>query len=281
MHNWKRALLALAAPLLLAGCLWGPGKFSSTLDLRKDGSFTLDYRGELTIDMPDESKAAVWSDSMARCFTDGRTEIDQSGSAASDGNAADQTRACAPAENAKLKAQFVREAGERLAAKRKENEEMAKVFGLPGLDDTSARAFAVKLMKYAGWRSVVYRGDGMFDVDYHLAGRATQDFLFPVLPDNALILPFIALRRRADGTILVTAPALAGPSGLGAPPGMNGGGPFNGPTSRAEGRLTITTDGEVLTNNSEDGPARTTSGHALHWDVTPALAKIPETLIRL
>ena len=59
------------------------------------------------------------------------------------------------------------------------------------------RAFAAKLMKYAGWRSVTYRGNGVFDVDYHFEGRATQDFLFPALPDNDLIIPFIAIRRRS------------------------------------------------------------------------------------
>ena len=68
-------------------------------------------------------------------------------------------------------------------------------------------------MKYAGWRSVTYRGKGVFDVDYHLEGSATQDFLFPALPDNDLIIPFIAIRRRADGSVLVTAPAMTGGSG--------------------------------------------------------------------
>ena len=90
---------------------------------------------------------------------------------------------------------------------------MAKVFGLPGLDDASNRAFAAKLMKFAGWRSVTYRGKGVFDVDYHFEGRATQDFLFPALPDNDLIIPFIAIRRRADGSVLVTAPAFTGGAG--------------------------------------------------------------------
>ena len=159
---------------------------------------------------------------------------------------------------------------------------MAKMFGLPGLDDASNRAFAAKLTKYAGWRSVTYRGNGVFDVDYHFEGRATQDFLFPALPDNNLIIPFIALRRRADGSVLVTAPAFTGGSGpmSGA---MAGAGDMGkgGPVSRAEGRFTVITDGEVLTNNSEDGAALHPIGRAVHWDVGPASTKIPETLIRL
>jgi hypothetical protein len=160
---------------------------------------------------------------------------------------------------------------------------MAKIFGLPGLDDASNRAFAAKLTKYAGWRSATYRGNGVFDVDYHIEGRATQDFLFPALPDNDLIIPFIAIRRRADGSVLVTAPALtggAGPmaarAGAAASEQMKG-----GPVSRAQGRFTVITDGEILTNNSEDGAAPHPVGRQLHWDVGPTSNKIPETLIRL
>jgi hypothetical protein len=160
---------------------------------------------------------------------------------------------------------------------------MAKMFGLPGLDEASNRAFAAKLMKYAGWRSVTYRGKGVFDVDYHFAGRATQDFLFPALPDNDLIIPFVAIRRRADGAVLVTAPAMTGGSGpLGARAGAAAAeGMKGGPVSRAQGRFTIVTDGEILTNNSEDGAAPHPVGRQLHWDVGPASTKIPETLIRL
>ena len=274
MHHWKRTLLALAAPLLLTGCLWGPGKFSSTLDLNKDGSFTLDYRGEIVLAVPEEEKATPWSDTMARCFKDGRTQIASEGSTPPADD--DEARPCTPAEIAKLKADHASAAADKVAAKAKENADMAKMFGLPGLDDASARAFAEKLRKYAGWRSVTYRGKGVFEVDYHFTGRATQDFLFPALPDNPLTVPFVALRRRADGAVLVTASAMTGKSGPGG-----GGVPMDGPTSRAEGRLTVTTNGEVLTNNSEDGPQRTAGGQKLVWDVNPGSAKVPETLIRL
>lgn len=42
-----RLVLALAAPFLLASCLLSPGKFTSTLDIRKDRSFTFTYVGEV------------------------------------------------------------------------------------------------------------------------------------------------------------------------------------------------------------------------------------------
>ena len=261
MKHWTKRLFALAAPLLLSGCLWGPGKFASDLTLRKNGTFVLDYRGEIVIQLPPDEDSAPWTDAKASCQTDAKT------------------RPCTKAEIAEQKADFQ----EKAASKRKENEEMAKAFGLPGLDDESNRAFATKLMKYAGWRSVTYRGKGVFDVDYHFEGRATQDFLFPALPDNDLIIPFIAIRRRADGSVLVTAPALTGGAG---PLAARAGSAATSKTSegflsRADGRFTVITNGEILTNNSEDGAAPHAVGRQVHWDVGPGSNKIPETLIRL
>ena len=51
-----RLIAALAAPLLLTGCLLSPGKFTSSLDLKRDGSFTFTYVGEIV--MIDMSTAA-------------------------------------------------------------------------------------------------------------------------------------------------------------------------------------------------------------------------------
>jgi len=256
MHHWTRRLFALAAPLLLTGCLWGPGRFASDLTVRKDGTFTLDYRGEMVIQLPPDATSEPWSEAKAKCSDEGKD------------------RACTKAEIAEQKGAYDK--------KLKDSAEMAKLFGLPGLDDASNRAFAAKLMKFAGWRSVAYRGSGVFDVDYHFDGRATQDFLFPALPDNDLIIPFIAIRRRSDGTVLVTAPALtggAGPLAARIPDAADAG--KGGPVSRAEGRFIVNTDGEILTNNSEEGPEPRASGSRLQWDVNASSKKIPETLIRL
>ena len=262
MLHWTRRLLVVAAALSLTSCLWGPGKFGSDLTLKKDGSFTLNYRGEIVLQIPPDAAAGEpWTPAKAKCESNGKT------------------RPCTAAEIASQKATYEQAA----ATKRKQAEDMAKAFGLPGLDDESNRAFAAKLMKYQGWRSVTYRGNGVFDVDYHMEGRATQDFLFPALPDNDLIVPFIAIRRRADGSVLVTAPAMTGGAGpLAARAGAAAAGEMKGgPVSRAEGRFTVITDGEILTNNSEDGAAPHPLGRQLHWDVGAGSNKIPETLIRL
>ena len=255
MHHWTKRLFAIAAPLLLASCLWGPGKFNSDLTLKKDGSFVLDYRGEIVLQVPEDQSTQPWTNAKAKCEEDGKV------------------RPCKPSEIADQKAEYEK--------KRQDSEQMAKMFGLPGLDDASNRAFAAKLMKYAGWRSVTYVGKGVFNVDYHFEGRATQDFLFPALPDNNMLIPFVALRRRADGSVLVTAPAFTGGSGPMNPGSSGAGEVAKGPISRAQGRFTIATDGEILTNNSEDGAAPHPIGRQLHWDVSTASNKIPEALIRL
>ena len=283
MRHWTRRILALAAPLLLTGCLWGPGKFTSDLTLKKNGSFILDYKGEIVLQLPsDDGKAEPWKPAMGRCYKDGRTEIVDTPGEPPSGEA-DTVRPCTAAELAKLKTEYETEAARKAAAKRKENEEMAKAFGLPGLDEESNRAFAAKLMKYAGWRSVAYRGNGVFMVDYHMEGSTAQDFVFPMMPESDVLIPFIAIRRRSDGTVLVTAPAMTGAAGpLGARAGAAAANSMKGgPVSKAEGRLTVNTDGEVLTNNSEDGARAHPGGRAVHWDVGPASNKIPETLIRL
>lgn len=48
MKHWFRALaIAIIAPLALAGCLFMPGKFDSTLTIHADRSFTFTYKGEV------------------------------------------------------------------------------------------------------------------------------------------------------------------------------------------------------------------------------------------
>jgi hypothetical protein len=282
MRFWAKIGAAIAAPLLLTGCLWGPGKFSSNLSLGKNGAFVLDYRGEILLQMPDDKAAPEpWNDKMARCYEDGRAEIGTGFDMSSSDEV--ESRPCTPAEMAQLKSRYEKESAERAEKKRQDNEQMAKMFGLPGSDDESNRRFAANMMKYAGWRSVTYKGKGVFDVDYHFEGRLTQDFAFPMMPDSDLMIPFIMLRRRTDGSVMLTAPALTGGSGPFGARAKAMGLPDkgDGPASRAEGRLTVTTDGEILTNNSEDGPVAVQGGRQVRWDVGSGTAKVPEMLVRL
>ncbi|MEO6582438.1 MAG: hypothetical protein ABIN68_06495 [Sphingomicrobium sp.] len=289
MRAWK--MLVAAAVLSLSGCLWTPGKCASQLALHKGGAFVLDYRGEIVLQMPDDKDqpSPPWNAGMAHCYKDGRvlgTEIaeviPQVGSAA--GSKPDPAaRPCTPAELVSLKKSYNQQIADQAGKRSEKAEQMAKIFGLPGADDESNRRFAANLLKYKGWRSATYRGKGVFDVDYHFEGRADQDFAFPMIPDSDLLVPFIAIRRRNDGAVLVTAPALTGGSGPFGARAMAAGMPDSndGPKSRAEGRFTVTTDAEILTNNSEYGATAAPSGKQVHWDVGPGSKKIPEMLVRL
>ena len=111
----------------------------------------------------------------------------------------------------------------------------------------------------------------------------THARVFPMIPDSDLILPFIAMRRRADGSVMVSAPAFTGGSGpFGARAKMMGlPDKSDGPQSLAQGRFTIVTDGEILTNNSEDGPEPHAGGRQLKWNVDATSTKVPEALVKL
>lgn len=257
MNDLRRRLFAILAPLLLTGCLWGPGKFTADLELRKNGTFVLDYRGEIILETADAMSKPAWQNGMAHCTS-------------ADG----KERPCSAGEIAGQKAEYEK--------KRESDEDAAKAFGLPGTDDESNRAFAAKLLKYAGWRSATYRSKGVFDVDYHLEGRLTHDLVFPMMPDSNIVIPFIAVRRRTDGAVLVNAPALTGGTNMFGPMAQEmGGDSKQTPPSRAQGRFTVHTDGQILTNNSDDGPSADPLGQQVHWDIAPGSNKIPETLIRL
>ena len=58
MPNLLRLALALAAPLLLASCFLTPGAFESSLEIRRDRSFTFTYVGEVVLSDPGASAAA-------------------------------------------------------------------------------------------------------------------------------------------------------------------------------------------------------------------------------
>jgi hypothetical protein len=80
MGAWFRIVGALAAPLLLAGCLLTPGKFTSKLTVNADRSFTYSYVGEVYVidqdmnltDASDKAKAAETAKKKAEAETKNR-----------------------------------------------------------------------------------------------------------------------------------------------------------------------------------------------------------------
>src|SRR5690348_1291764 len=102
MLHWTRRLLVVAAAFSLTGCLWGPGKFASDLTVRKNGTFVLDYRGEIVLQLPPDAAAGEpWTPAKAKCESNGKT------------------RPCTATEIASQKATYEQEA----ATKRKQAED--------------------------------------------------------------------------------------------------------------------------------------------------------------
>ena len=270
--------------LLLSACLLTPGRFASAFDFRKDGSFTYSYQGEimlLGLTRLAEMGAKAGADATfepSPCYRD---------------DDAMSERKCTQQELKDQREAWEAERAE-AAEKKKKDAEMMKVM-LGGIDPSSPQAaeeFADRLRKQAGWNSVAYKGDGVFQVDFQIRGRIDHDFVFPTIERFPVANAFVVVNRRADGAVRVDAPGFA--------PASNGGGMGNFsqlmamgaameakkegtpvPEQALEGTLTITTDGQILANNTEDGPLAVPGGQKLEWKINPRTGAAPTALIKL
>jgi hypothetical protein len=283
--------LVAAACLALAGCILLPGKFASTLDLRSDGTFTFTYDGQmLFLPMSDEfankepgdapvDDAAVDAAAEPYCYDEETFE----------------ERACSEEE----KAERLREDEEMRAAiaksEKERNEQLVRLFaGIDPKDPEAGSKFAAQLERQAGWESVVYRGNGVFDVKYRITSRIDHDFAFPSIEGMNFIPPFVQVSRRDGGTVRVNAPgysAQAVTSGLSPAfllfgQGMGATDPMAGNTDEEmmqfiDGSFIVTTDGEVLANNTDEGPVARGSDKALEWKINSVSSQAPTALIRI
>ncbi|MGF7148894.1 hypothetical protein FHS96_002522 [Sphingomonas zeicaulis] len=275
LAGMARLAAVLMAPLLLAACFFSPGKFAADLDVAQDGRFSFAYKGEIVIvgyrdpmrDFPSQGDKELMND-FGACF-------EESG---------EPKPGCSAEEQARIKrALESRQQGERDTDTR-EFEVLRETLGFDPSDEKAVAAFAARLKGQNGWREVTYKGNGVFAVDYAIAGTLDRDFVWPVIPGAAGVVPFVVAQRQADGRIRVRAP------GFGGFGGMNSSGPMTsammGLASKAEeggptpdGLFTIVTGAEVLANNNEDGWAPDPKGRRIVWKVGPANAAVPEALL--
>lgn len=266
----------LAAMLILAGCMFLPGKFTSTLDIRKDGTFTYGYTGDIHMLMLGEFASMGSSETHKPTFDPGPC-YNASG---------DETTCTAEELDTRKKnheAALIR-AEER---RRREGESMKAVFG--GIDPSSAGAgeeIARRLRQQVGWKTVEYKGGGIFLVDFSISGTLDRDFAFPTVEQMSMAMPFVQISRRQDGTVRVHAPGFA-PAQPGTPYAemvkeadqesrAKGGAPV-----MIDGSFTITTDGDILENNSSAGPKANSTGKTLSWAVTAQTVWPPAAVIKL
>lgn len=284
MRRWFAVTTATVAALVLTGCMLSAGKFTSALDLRRDSTFSYAYNGEIYLlglsklaEMERGSRAPE-EFAASLCYVENADEPSE--------------RECTKDELAQQRTDWDEQ--QKLAAENKQREGVAMRTMLGGIDPGDPKAaeeIAARLRKQAGWRSVEYKGDGLFVVDFAIAGRLDHDFVFPTIERMPQANAFVTLARRNDGTVRVDAPGFSA--------GM-GGDPFRtmmglaamGEAAEAKdnevpklpelaGTFTLTTDAEILANNTEDGPSAVTTGKQLKWTISVRTEQAPTALVKL
>jgi hypothetical protein len=284
LRRLAAAGLALALSVVLTACFILPGQFAAHLDLRKDGRFSYTYKGEIWVlglsKLAELGKSQSSEFTAEPCFKDD-DEMSQ--------------RECTKEELDAQRGAWKVEQEAAAAKRKKEAEEMKAVLGgIDPSDPKAAEELAARLRRQAGWKSVTYKGDGIYDVDFAIAGRIDHDFNFPTIERMAMVTPFVSLSRRNDNTVRVETPAFAmgagsnpmaalgGLAAMGAAKGDDKDGEKGAPNfPKIEGKLTITTDGAILANNTDEGPKADTTGQRLEWTIDARNPVSPTALIRL
>lgn len=249
-----RILTIVAAPLLLASCLFTPGKFVSTLDIKADRSFTFTYAGEVILIDPQDAFAKGMAEGMQSgsdptSTTDSDPDMDPEDM---DMNASEDA---APAPSAPAAPQPETQAQ---IAKRK--------------------AMAELLAKEIGYRSVEYLGNDKFRVDYAITGRLDRSFVYPFNVDAKSFFPWIAIEVRRDNTARIMALAFGdSDQAMGSMPGANE--PAGKQPTTREGTFTLTTDAALVMQNNEEGVAAG-PGTKIVWKITPATTAVPTAVVR-
>ena len=278
------ATLTAALALLLAACLVLPGKFAATLDIRQDGHFTYTYKGELLIlGLTKLAETALKAAPPAKfepssCYKDdGETE-----------------RPCSNAETTQQKADW--DSAQKAAAVKQQRvlETFKKVFGgIDPNDPKAAQELAVRMGHQSGWNSVVYKGNGVYDVEISITGSLDRDFGFPTIERMPGMMPFLVINRRTNGEVRIDSPLMQYAT-LGMPGGSaaqiyaqeritakDGHGAPWPDFPQVDGHLTLTTDGVILSNNTEHGPKQVMGGKQLDWDISGHTPIPPMALIGL
>ena len=278
------ALVVLAGALCLSACIVSPGKFDALFHLRKDGTFTFSYNGQIYLlalsRLAEMSAEADANEEFleSACYDDDFVE-----------------RPCTEDETAEQREEWSQQAERRQQQAAREAEQMGQLLGgIDPSDPEAAEEIAARLRRQDGWTKVQYRGDGLFDVEFSIDSRLGHDFSFPTLERFPISNSFVVANRRKGDSVRVEAPGFA-PMGSGNPfqsmmAGMattiaTAGETAEAPPSQpaVEGTFRIVTDGRILANNTDEGPS---SGPAageqvLEWSVNARTQSAPMALIQL
>lgn len=286
ISHWRAAAaatFATIAALALAACIVSPGKFESTLGLRRDGTFSFSYDGEIYLLAL--SKLAEMSAAEAQQYVETPCYDEESF----------EERPCTEEELAEQRAAWEQQAESRRQNAEREAEQMRQVLGgIDPADPAAAEELAARLRRQEGWKRVEYRGDGLFDVEFALSGRLGHDFAFPTLERFPMANSFVIANLRQGGSVRVEAPGFSGQSGgpyqsmmmAGMASSFPAAAGADDPAAAAsmpemEGTFRIVTDGRILANNTDEGPVAGAGGQVLEWKVNRRTQAAPMALIQL
>ncbi len=149
--------------------------------------------------------------------------------------------------------------------------------------DAKNREITAALSKEAGYKSVVYRGRGKFDVDYAISGSVSHSFLLTFNADAQAVLPFVMVEVRLGGAARVRAPGFSGDKDSGG--AISGLGGMGGGASEAskylDGAFVLDTDAEIVSQNNEDGVKTVGKRKQIAWRVTSLTKDAPMAVLRL
>lgn len=260
-----RWLIAIAAPLLLASCILTPGKFTSTLDIRADRSFTYTYVGEVQ---------------LAKTKTPGM-DADLKGDEQSWEKGAEKPTLYKSGWLTDLKGRPIA-ASKGAGSKGKAEQD----FGDTQDEASQLRTLAEALSKEYGFRSVKYIGNRKLMIDYSISGKLDHAFVFPFNPDADVILPFIAIELRGKDKVRIKAPGYANQQSMSSSLGGMGGMPAMGAdadaSSALDGTFTLTTDATIVSQNQEDGAQPLPNGaRKIVWKANPQTKEAPLAVLQV
>jgi hypothetical protein len=282
------ASLALGLALALTGCLLSPGTFTSRLELRKDRTFAYSYDGEIHLlalsklaamgERAEQDNPALGAFEAQPCYDEESFE----------------ERECTSEEVAEQERGWKEAAAASQQNREREAEMMrAMLGGIDPSDPAAAAEVAERLQRQKGWNKVVHKGDGLFEVSFAIAGPLQHDFLFPVIERFPMANQFVQVVLREDGTARVDAPGFTGQPAGSPFPGMMAGmaGAFSTtgnlqdddapPYPAVNGTFVLVTDGEILANNTDEGPRAAGGNRTLEWRINPRTQTAPMALIKL
>lgn len=313
-------IIAAALCIFLSSCFLTPGEFESYLAINKDGSYRFAYKGEMQLILPESGnlrapRKPVFRPENEYCSVrinneTGEVEPLEYSAISAAEEVAEAAEVAAEAAKAAVDSIRTNEASlplysyesqlcneeqlierkkqqeeryqNRLAAHKKRIETLNPLFGgaLPG-DDSSMEKLAAKLESYAGWDSVKYTGNDVFQVSYNAEGMVSSGFTFPILADAAINLPFVQILPHKDGGYEVIAPGYGGSGSIVMLANLGRGAARDLAKQdivTSKGTFTLTTDSDVLANNSQKGLRTEFGRKVIEWDVREGFAS-PRALI--